>query len=88
MRKEVIILQPHRLKCGVLVDVLRSPWKCLGIRLFDALSDLLADEGYATEPAVEPITLMQGILFRSGGHAELHPLLFGILGGAFSTGRY
>ena len=76
----MVILQPHRLEGGVLVDVLRSPWKCLGIGLLEAFSDLFANEGYATEPTVKPIALMKGVLFGSGGHAELYPLLFGNTG--------
>ena len=76
----MVVLQPYGLEGSVLVGVLRFPWVRFEIRLFNALSDLLADDGYATESAVKPVTLMQCVILCGGWHAELHPSLFGNAG--------
>ena len=80
MRQQVIILKPHRLKGRVLVDVLRAPGQGFWIGLLDSLPDFFSDQRDAAEAAVKAVALMQALLFGGGGHAQVHPLLFGEAG--------
>lgn len=70
-RDDVIVLCPHGLKRGMLLNLFDAPNDTLRVGLMNKLTRRTSDNGHTAEPAVISIALMDLSLFRR----VWHPLL-------------